>query len=441
MTATPIATRDAPAPTLPDASRAARGFLRVRRVEGPPVVALRLWLWGGSRVEEVPGLAWVTGRMLSEGTRSRDWRAIAEACESLGMVLSSYGGLEAHGVGLDCLKRDWRTALDWLAELVFEPSFPLDRCVWQRRQGSAELDSLRDEPDSKAAWAFSKHLYGAHAAGRPLPGSAAGLARVDPALCAAFHRSALERGGVLTIAGDVDEDEVTAAASDRFDGVAGSDVTGPAVAPPNGLGARRRRIKTTSRDQAHLFLGHLTVPRNHSDVPALEVASVVLGSGAGLTGRIPGRIREREGLAYSAFASAVAGASLDPGRLLMHVGTSVETVAKAESAAREELARFIEGGLTAAEFEDARTYLLRREPFRRETPQQWADLLAQSTLYGLPYDDPEWVKNGYRSLDQATVDAAIRRHLDPDRLKVTIGVPRGDAAAPAGVAEPGDGED
>jgi zinc protease len=433
MTSPPVAAHDVR--SSGDASRSARGLLRVRRVEGPPVVSVRLWLWGGSRVEDVPGLAWVTGRMLSEGTLSRDWRTIAEACESLGMVLASYGGLEAHGVGLDCLQRDWRTALDWVAELAFAPSFPLDRCLWQRRQGSAELDSLRDEPDSKAAWAFAKHLYGAHAAGRPLPGSAAGLARIDPAACAVFHRGAFGRGGVLTIAGDVDEDEIATAVSDRFDDIAVSSKTVAASQAPSGLGARRRRIKTTSRDQAHLFLGHLTVPRNHADVPALEVASVVLGSGAGLTGRIPGRIREREGLAYSASASAVVGASLDPGRLLIHVGTSMETVARAESEAREELVRFVEDGLTPTEFEDARTYLLRREPFRRETPQQWADLLAQSTLYGLPYDDPEWVKNGYRSLDQGAVESAIRSHLHPDRLKVTIGVPRSEGDSRAGDAE------
>jgi len=104
------------APTLSVEPRASRSWLRVRRVAGPPVVSFRLWLWGGSRGEDVPGLAWVTGRMLSEGSRRRDWRAIAEDCESLGMVLSSYGGLEAHGVGLECLTRDWRTALEWMAE-------------------------------------------------------------------------------------------------------------------------------------------------------------------------------------------------------------------------------------------------------------------------------------------------------------------------------------
>ena len=92
----------------------------------------------------------------------------------------------------------------------------------------------------------------------------------------------------------------------------------------------------------------------------------------------------------------------------------------------------IDGGFEAEEFDDARTYLLRREPFRRETPQQWADLLAQSALYRLPFDDPEWVKDGYRRLERDGVEAALRRHLHPESLKVTIGEPRRDAAPPRG---------
>ena len=73
------------------------------------------------------------------------------------------------GVAVDCLTRDWRQALDWMTELVFEPAFPVDRCAWQRRQGGAELESLRDEPDSKAAWAFAEQLYSPHAAGVRFP--------------------------------------------------------------------------------------------------------------------------------------------------------------------------------------------------------------------------------------------------------------------------------
>ena len=413
-------------PTATPVTASAPAWLRVRRVAGPPVVAIRLWLWGGSRCESVPGLAWVTGRMLAEGTRGRGWRAISEACEARGMVLSSFGGLEAHGIGVDCLSRDWRAAVDLVAELAFEPSFPEDRCAWQVRQGLAELESLRDEPDTKTAWAFAEQLYAPHAAGRPGPGDAASLETVDPEACRLFHRQAMARGGVLSVAGDADGAEVASAVAAIFGSLGPGDPAPAPAAVPSGAAPPRRSVPTTARDQAHLFLGHLTVRRAHADLPALEAASVILGSGAGLTGRIPERIREREGLAYSAGASAVSGAGLDPGRLIVHVGTSVDTLARAESAVREEIHRLLEGGVTATEFEDARTYLLRREPFRRETPQQWADLQAQSALYGLPYDDPEWVKNGYRSLDRAAVDAALLRHLHPEALRVTVGVPAGD---------------
>jgi zinc protease len=233
---------------------------------------------------------------------------------------------------------------------------------------------------------------------------------------------------VLAVAGDVDPDQVAPAAASLFAALDEARAEPAAVPRAAGLPARRRQIRTTARDQAHLFLGHLTVWRTHTDLVPLEVASVILGSGAGLTGRIPERIREREGLAYAAGASLVSGAGLDPGRVVVHVATSVDTLARAEAAAREEIDRLLESGVTDAEFEDARTYLLRRDPFRRETPQQWADLLAQSALYGLPYDDPEWVKNGYRSLDRAAVESAVRRHLHPDRLRVTIGAPDGEDA-------------
>ena len=434
--------------TLPAARgiEVAPAWLRVHRVEGPPVVAVRLWLWGGSRCETVPGLAWVTGRMLSEGTHRRGWREISESCEARGMVLSAFGGLEAHGIGVDCLARDWRAAIELVAELALESSFPADRCDWQGRQGIAELESQRDEPDTKSSWAFAEQLYVPHPAGRPLPGDATSLLRIDPEACRAFHRAALGRGGVITVAGDVDPEEVAPVVASSLGALGNPDAPAVEVPPTAGLAARRRQVSTTARDQAHLFLGHLSVWRAHADLVPLEVASVILGSGAGLTGRIPERIREREGLAYSAGASAVSGAGLDPGRLIVHVGTSVDTVARAEAAVREEIDRLLDSGITDTEFEDARAYLLRRDPFRRETPQQWADLLGQSTLYGLAYDDPEWVKEGYRSLDRAAVEAAVRRHLHPDQLKVTVGVPDGEGAEEAsaesgtmdGAGRPGD---
>ena len=63
------------------ATRPEKLTFRVRRVPGVPIVAARIWLWGGLRLEEVPGQALVTGRMLAEGTRQRRWDEIAVAAD------------------------------------------------------------------------------------------------------------------------------------------------------------------------------------------------------------------------------------------------------------------------------------------------------------------------------------------------------------------------
>lgn len=407
---------------------AERGGLavRVRRVEGAPVVAVRVWFPGGARREAFPGQALVTGRSLIEGSRKRDWRVIGEEAEALGMVLSSFGSFEAHGVTVDALATDWEQALRWAAELAFEPSFPAERTLWVARQTAAELESLGDQPDVRTAWGFLEQLYSPHPRGRPIQGTAESLAALGAADCASFHGEVLSHGAVVAVAGVLEETAVEARVRELFAPLV--EGRGKAVLPPTpgDLCGRHREVAlegSDRSDQAHLYAGHLTLPRRHEDYEALELAGVMLGSGSGLTGRIPERIREREGLAYTARARTVAGAGLDPGYLVTYVGTSPATVERAERGVREELARFVEEGFSEAELVASRAYLLGREPFRRETARQWADLMAEASFYGLPVDEPGWRRDRLERLDGEAVLAAVRRHLHPEALRVTVGLP------------------
>jgi len=399
------------------------GRVRVRRIEGAPVVAVRVVLAGGARVEPEPSIALLTGRMLAEGSARRDYRALALEAESRGASLLSYGGYESIGVVVDALAGDWRRALDLAAELLFEPAFPEERLALLARQAAAELEAFADQAEVATAQAFSAQLYGAHARGRPLQGNERSLAALDPAACRRFHAEALRAGGVVVVAGAIDEIEVGAAAEAVFDGLAplGSP-PGPRAEPPPPAAARRE-VTTRARDQAHLLVGQLSVSRGDPDHAALELAGVALGSGAGLTGRVPYRVREREGLAYAATAETVAGAGNDPGRLFAYVGTSPETVGRAEVAVVEEISRYAAEGPSERELEEARSYLLGREPFRRETARQWADLAAQAALLGLPLEDVAARRAEVERPSRDDVAAALGRHVDPSRLAVTVGLP------------------
>jgi zinc protease len=401
----------------------ARSALVVRRLTGAPVVALRLVLPGGSRREAIPGQALVAGRMLAEGTAQHDWHALADLAERRGMSVAGWASLESHGVAIDALASEWDGALALAAELVFASQFPADRLEWTARHAAAELTAQEDQADVLTARAFAEQLWAPHPKGRPLQGDAASLARLVSADCRTFHHAAVARGGWLVVAGEIDEDEVAAAAERRFAALAPARNDGFAPPAPPARAALRREVRTRARDQAHLFVGQRTIERRHADYEALELAAVALGAGAGLSGRIPNRVRDREGLAYVASADLVAGASLDEGRLTAYVATGPGNLELAERAVREELARFVAEGMTAEELANARSYLLGREPFRRETARLWADLAAHALVVGLPLTDAEWRRARLSAVELEAVHAALARHVDPDALAVTIGLP------------------
>ena len=397
--------------------------LRVRRVPGLPLVSLRVILRAGIVAEGIPGLSLVTGRMLAEGTRRRGWRQLAEDLENRGMYAHAFGTAESLGVSLDAMSWDWRLALDWLAEMVLEPAFDEARVAFTARQVAAELASLLDQPDVRTGRAFLEQLYHPHPLSRPMQGSEESLQTIRAGDCVDLHRRALGWGGCITVAGDVDEDEVLAVL-ERIFANRPPHLPWPESPKIHGLPEPRREIRAGEADQSHLYLGHLTVPRRHPDLMALEVAGIVLGSGGDLAGRIPQRVREAEGLAYNAGVGTVSGAGQTPGRFQIYVGTGPRRVERAEKAAREEIERFVEEGLAPGELEEARSFLLGREPFRRETLRQWADAMAISELYGIPVDQPGWREGRLKALTEDEVMTAVRRWIRPGELQVTVGMPR-----------------
>ncbi len=402
-----------------------RARLRCRRVEGPPVAAVRVFLPGGSRAEEIPGTALVCGRGLVEGSLHRGWRQVFEEAEDRGVELDGLAGFEAIGLAVDCLASELDRALGWAAELALEPALAEDRIAWLADQAAAELAALADQPEALTGFAFLHQLYDPNPRGRPLQGSRSSLERLGAGDCRRFHRRSLAAGAIVAVAGDLDEEAVGRRVEGLFAGaVEPAGPAEPAEPPaPVGSGKRRRTVAVGRVDQAHLVAGHLTVDRQHPDLPALELLSVVLGAGAGLSGRIPERVRERDGLAYVAGAEAAAGAGLEPGRLEIYLSTSPDRLERAERAVREELTRLLEEGPSEGEVLSARDYLLAREPFRFETARQWADLSARAALTGLPVDDVDWRRERWRRLGRPEVVAAARRNLSVEELRVTLGVP------------------
>lgn len=397
--------------------------IRVRRVVGAPVVAVRVWLPGGSGAEAQPGEAWVGAKLLLEGTRARGWRAISDQAEARGMAMGADAGYEAQGLALDAVVDDWELALEWAAELVRDSTFPEDRCRWIARRTAAELEQLADLPDVRTSWAFASQLYGATARGRPIQGSVESLGRMSPRGCRRFHEACLERGIIVSVAGAVDERVVEHKATDLFGDLPDAPTSEPVPSRIDSASRPRQTIELDNAAQAQWCGGAVTCPLGDSDYWPLALLGVVLGAGGALSGRISHRIRERDGLAYDCDVATVGGAGRGPGCFCVAAGVARERVEEVANVVREELDRVAREGVPAGELTRATAYVLGRDPFSRETARQQATLMAQAELLGLPLDDPGWVRARWRSVNGPDVRRVAGRYLDPKRLRMTIGKP------------------
>lgn len=397
--------------------------LAALRVPAADVVAVRAWLRGGARAEPSPGLSLLTGRMLVEGTEQRTWREIAEQAEARGISIDGSATAEVHGLAVDALADDAGLALDWLAELLLSPAFPPDRFELLRDQTLGELLSLADRPEVVTGWAFRDQLYHPHPLAAPGHGTPESLDGLAPEDCRRFHLDALARGGVLAVAGAVDEREVLGRL-ERLFGPAGVPPPAAGWEPPAPRGRPELRIEvgTASREQAHVYAGHFTVNRTHPDLPELRALGILLGSD-GLAGRIPNRVREREGLAYATGVDLLAGAGTDSGALSVYLGTHPDHVERGLELVRDSLRLVIEEPPSADALEECRTGMFGREPFATETAGRWAALLVDSLIHGLPSYRRSFRLERIERLTPQGVFEAARRHIDPDRLRVTVGLP------------------
>jgi zinc protease len=413
-------------------SRSGRASWRVRRLDDAPVVAIRVWLRGGSRLESIPGLAQISGRLLPEGTELRDRRRIILDAADRGCTVLAGAGRSVQAIALDGLAGDWRRLLDWAAELLWLASFHEDRCRWLRAQAAAELRSLEDLPEVVTGRTFLGQLFPGHPLGRPLLGTAEGLAAIDETDCRLYHRQCLDEEVLVAVAGEVDPDAVVVRLETLFRDLSGPQREPRAAPALTAPGERVRSVRLSASRQAHLFVGARTVCRSAPDVDALRVLGVVLGEGAGLVGRLPARVREKEGLAYDCSVATIAGAGVDPGYFVVSLATSPDTIGRAREAVLEEVERVRQEGASAKEVDDSCSYLLGRAPFDRETVRQWAQIDLESMLWGLPLDDEWWCR---RRIEEVTVEAVREvagRYLDPHRLVETVGSPGGRASPSPG---------
>ena len=382
--------------------------LLVREDPKIPVVDIRVALKGGVLAETATdnGLCKLTARMLLKGTATRSAEQIAETIESVGGDLSYFAGHNSFGVAATALSEDLPLALDLVADVLLQPSFPDDLLARERDVQLAEIKAEQDQILPAAQQLLRETLYAQHPYRFNVNGKPDTVAKLQRKDLVALHRRLVVPGNmVISIFGNVKADAAQKLVAQRF----GKMKPAPPKLPetkPESLAATARNETTKPKEQAVLLVGFPTPDIFSPDRFALDLIDEAY---SGMGSRLFLRIRDELGLAYYCGAYQLPG--LQPGYLAFYIGTKPEAVATCEKELFAELARLGADGLSAAELERAQNSIIGQRRVRMQNNAELGLMVGLDELYGLGYDFYRHMDERYRAVTPAEIQRVAKKYF------------------------------
>jgi zinc protease len=401
----------------------------VQETAATPAVSINATFLAGSLYEPDPltGLAYLTARVLDRGTERRSADAIAGELDHRGVSLRIGATRHTMMLSCTCLAEDFEDVLSIVMDVARRPTFPEEELAKRRAESITALGQDEDNPAVCAVEMLSEFLYGpAHPYGRRAKGSVDTLERIDRRTMAAFHARYVRPAVLsLVVVGDVEAARAIDVAGVEIDGWTGAP-SGPVVVPPPAVPAvrRERTIPMPGKAQADIAYGFTTISRLDPRYYAYWMMNNVLGQ-FGLGGRLADNIRERQGMAYYAFSSF--DPSVGEGPLVVRAGVDPSNVDRTIEAIDTEVRQLGEGGPTAVEVEETRSYLIGSIPRLLETNHSIAGFLQGCEQFGLGLDYDRRLPGLLESVTIDEIRSAAAEVLRPECAAVVIaGPPLGD---------------
>lgn len=371
------------------------------------------------------GVANLAAVALNEGTPKYEGEALTDYLEQLGTSVGGAAGWDSASLSMTVLRDNLENAFVHFSEVLVTPTYPAAAIERLKGERLAELMQIESEPRELADEKFDEYLYQPTSRFRlPLGGTKESVSRLTRDDVVAFHEARYQPSATtLIVVGDVSLVDVERIVGGELTGWSGPSVSSSRA---NDMPARATRavriVRKEDAPQSEIRIGHVGVPRTHSDYFSITVMNAVMG---GLfSSRINLNLREAHGYTYGASSSFDWRREAGP----FVVGTAVasDVTVPAIEETLKEIDRMRAEPISESELSLATSYLEGVFPIRYETTAAIAAALATLVVYDLPSD---WYDTYRARMSAVTVDdvlGAARAYVHSDSLQIVI---VGDAGA------------
>lgn len=407
-------------PTIQSWTTVSGGRVLFVPTEGLPVVDVRMVFDAGSaRDGEAYGLANLTAALLMSGAGPLDADAIAERLEEVGAQLSVNATRESTQLALRTLSssRELEASLAVFRDVVSSPRFDQKDVDRERARVLQGIQQRSEDPGEIADLAFMRALYGNHPYAHPVEGERETVQPLDGGRLSQFHRDHYTvSNGLLVLVGDLNRAKAEAIATMLYAGLQTGSAA-PPIEEPQNPGASAPRIIPFPSEQTHVLTGTLGVRADDPDYFPLVVGNHVLG-GSGLVSKIMEEVREKRGLAYSAYSYFMP--MRRPGPYQIGLQSKNASAKEALDVAVRTLREFIEQGPTEAALAAAKQNLVGGFVLRLDSNLKLIGEVAAMGFLNRPLD---WLSSYPSRVERVTREAvrdAFRRRIDPQRFQTVL---------------------
>ena len=355
------------------------------------------------------GVSHFIEHLLFKGSSRYTAQEIAEIFDALGGELNAATSRETTVVYARVPDERLETALDVMADMVFEPAFA--EVDPEREVVLEEIAMVEDNPQDSCTTSSAEAIFGGHPLGRPVIGRADVIAGVAAARSIGVPpRAYVGSNVVLAAAGNVEHAHLVEPPPARADGALPPRLA--ARKPLARVAAPGIRFQAKPTEQYHVCLGAPGVSRTDERRFAASLLDAIVGGSA--SSRLFQEIREKRGMAYAVYSFGSQYA--DAGQIGVYLGTREENLAACLEIAAEQLADVGAGNVRPGELERAKENLKGRLLLSLESTSNRMSRLGKGVVTGSQLLTTDEVIERIEAVDAAEVSALAAQLLAPERL-------------------------
>ncbi len=386
-----------------------------------PMIEMRWVAYAGSSYDPQgkEGLANLTAKLLSRGTKTRSALKITAETEFVGASMSDATGLDVSTLHIRALSKDFDLTLDILSDVLLNPTFPETELVKIKTQVLGDIKQNYDYPDEVGMQKFIELLGKSHPYAHDVAGDTISVSKMTRKDIIDFYNKYYSiDNGFLVVAGDFDKTELFIKLDSKFammrKGKTSVDIPeilpGPYSDKPKGY-----IINQPDLNQSYIYIGHYGIAETSLDYFSTRIMNFILG-GSPLTSRIGNGVRETEGLAYDARSGFYRW--LYGGAFVATTQTSDPN--KAINIILNEIKKMAETGATQKELKDAKTFYTGNFPFNYDATRDKIDLLQNIEVYHKGLDYPDKFNSYIENVTLNDINQAAQKYLYPNNYLLVI---------------------